>query len=447
MELKKLLDDFAAACGNHRKISYNLWRELTKFANNKEGSIYFLRHPDITNKNLLGVLYNSEEAYYLYIPEDPLYSTGYLNQFIYNTPIYKSCIYPPWGEDINWPKCIDTAIKQQGLQQGSQQGFITLWPTKVINKLIKKKSESKENKCEFKATPVQVDKIENINVSKKNEFVASTPTPVSPGDKINFISCDTSGIKINGDISNVSPIAYVSSNIATTFDDITITCDEVKERLTKLEKAMNNKKENDTMDTKNIINFDFGPVNDEAIRLSPYGMAVRTNQNGDWLTYNPDKGEMMNVNIFNFKMDKFIYKVPAPLGSIKPGDLILHQKIPMFVRSVDNVAGTVEAINYRDSTIASILPVKSPFGFNFITKVISLIDFSKINADTENPFGNMLPLMMLGNQEDGNIDPLMMYMMMQNGSMDFNNPMMMYFLLKDNNSNDNLLPLMFMMQQ
>lgn len=440
MELKKLLDDFAAACGNHRKISYNLWRELTKFANDKESCIYFLRHPDIENKNLLGVLYNFKETYYLYIPEDHLCSTGYLNQFIYDTPIYKSCIYPPQGEHTNWPKCIGTAI--------AKQGFITLWPATEFNELIKKESKPKENKCEFKATPVQADKIENINVSKKNEFVASTPTPVSPGDKINFISHDNKNIKItSGDLSYMNPSIYANANIATSFNDITATCDEVNERLEKLEKAMNNKKENDTMDTKNIINFDFGPVNDEAIRLSPYGMAVRTNQNGDWLTYNPDKGEMMNVNIFNFKMDKFIYKVPAPLGSIKPGDLILHQKIPMFVRSVDNVAGTVEAINYRDSTIASILPVKSPFGFNFITKVISLIDFSKINADTENPFGNMLPLMMLGNQEDGNIDPLMMYMMMQNGSMDFNNPMMMYFLLKDNNSNDNLLPLMFMMQQ
>ena len=202
------------------------------------------------------------------------------------------------------------------------------------------------------------------------------------------------------------------------------------------------------MDTKNIINFDFGPVNDDAIRLSPYGMAVRTNQNGDWLTYSPDKGEMMNVNIFNFKMDKFIYKVPAPLGSIKPGDLILHQKIPMFVRSVDNVAGTVEAINYRDSTIASILPVKSPFGFNFVTKIISLIDFSKVNADNDNPFGNMLPMMLLSGDGETDTTTLgMAMMMMQNGGLDMSNPMMMYFLLKDNNSNDNLLPLMFMMQQ
>lgn len=445
MDLKSLLNDFAAACGDHRKISYDLWRQLTKFANDKKGCIYFLKHPDTTNRNLLSVLYDFENEYYLYIPEDPLYPTGYLNQYIYNTPFYRQGIYPPLGKDINWPKCIDTAIKERGF---------TLWPMKEFNKLIEKESEPKENKCQFKATPVQKATIENINdcinASKKNEFVASTPTPVSPGDKVNFISCDTSGKIVNGDISTTIPLTYVNSNIgniATNFNTITSTFDETNERLTKLEKALNNKKENDTMDTNNIINFDFGPVNNEAIRLSPYGLAVRTNQNGDWLTYNPDKGEMMNVNIFNFKMDKFIYKVPAPLGSIKPGDLILHQKIPMFVRSVDNVAGTVEAINYRDSTIASILPVKSPFGFNFITKVISLIDFSKINANTENPFGNMLPLMMLGNQEDGNIDPLMMYMMMQNGSMDFNNPMMMYFLLKDNNSNDNLLPLMFMMQQ
>lgn len=253
---------------------------------------------------------------------------------------------------------------------------------------------------------------------------------------------------MSGDISNASPLTYVNSNIgniATNFNTITSTFDETNERLTKLEKALNNKKENDTMDTNNIINFDFGPVNNEAIRLSPYGLAVRTNQNSDWLTYNPDKGDMMNVNVFNFKMDKFIYKMPAPLGSIKPGDLILHQKIPMFVRSVDNVAGTVEAINYRDSTIASILPVKSPFGFNFVTKIISLIDFSNVNADSDNPFGNMLPMMMLANN-DGNNDNLLPLMFMMNSQMSMDNPLMMYLLLKDGDNGNDMLPMLFMSQ-
>ena len=438
MELKSLLDDFATACGDHKKISYDLWRQLTKFAGNKKGNIYFLRHPDITNRNLLGVLFDFETEYYLYIPEDPLCPTGYLNQYIYNTPFYKQGIYPPLDRDINWPKCIDTMLEKHGW---------TFWPVKEFNELIKKESEPKENKCQFKATPVQAATIENINNCINNSAVSLKE--IAAGlNKINSISYDTSGKIVNGDISNATPLTYVSSNIeniATNFNTITSTFDETNERLTKLEKALNNKKENDTMDTNNIINFDFGPVNNEAIRLSPYGLAVRTNQNSDWLTYNPDKSDMMNVNVFNFKMDKFIYKMPAPLGSIKPGDLILHQKIPMFVRSVDNVAGTVEAINYRDSTIASILPVKSPFGFNFVTKIISLIDFSNVNADSDNPFGNMLPMMMLANN-DGNNDNLLPLIFMTNGQMNMDNPLMMYFLLKDGDNSNDMLPMLLMSQ-
>ena len=131
MELKSLLEDFATACGDHRKISYDLWRQLAKFANDKKGNIYFLRHPDTTNKNLLGVLYDSENEYYLYIPEDPLCPTGYLNQYIYNAPFYKQGIYPPLDRDMNWPKCIDTMLEKHGW---------TFWPVKEFNELIKKES-------------------------------------------------------------------------------------------------------------------------------------------------------------------------------------------------------------------------------------------------------------------------------------------------------------------
>lgn len=419
MDLKSLLDDFAAACGDHRKISYNLWRQLTKFANDKKGCIYFLKHPDTTNRNLLSVLYDFENEYYLYIPEDPLYPTGYLNQYIYNTPFYRQGIYPPLGKDINWPKYIDTMLAKYGW---------TLWPVKEFNELIEKESEPEP---------------------KKHEFVASTPTVVNPGDKINFISCDTRGKIVSGDISNATPLTYVSSNIgnmATNFNTITSTFDETNERLTKLEKALNNKKENDTMDTKNIINFDFGPAG-SAFRLSPYGIAAHMGDN--WIVYNPTTSEMMNVDIFNFKVDKLIYKMPVAIQSLEPGDLIIHQKVPMFVRSVDNVAGTVEAINYRDSTVANILPVKSPFGFNFVTKIVSLLNLSKMNPDTDNPFGNMLPLMFLsGDGETDTTTLCMAMMMMQNGELDMSNPMMMYFLLaQDDNRKDSLLPLVFMMNQ
>lgn len=221
-----------------------------------------------------------------------------------------------------------------------------------------------------------------------------------------------------------------------TSEDVTILKDEVIEKI-KLEK------ENKTMD-KNIFNFDFGPVNGDGIRLSPYGIATRTNTNGDWVAYDVNKNEMVNVNVFNFDVKNFIYKMPVPLGSIAPGDLIIHQKIPMFVRSVNTEAGTVEAINYKDATVANILPVKSPFGFNFITKIVSFIDFSKTNANPDNPFGNMLPMMMLANN-DSSSDSMLPLLLMMNGNMDMSNPMMMYFLLKDGNQ-DNMLPLLFMMQ-
>lgn len=419
MDLKSLLDDFATACGDHQKISYNLWRQLTKFANDKKSCIYFLRHPDTTNRNLLGFLYDFENEYYLYIPEDPLYPTGYLNQYINNTPFYRQGIYPPLDRDADWPKYIDTMLAKYGW---------TLWPVKEFNELIEKESEPKP---------------------KKHEFVASTPTVVNPGDKINFISCDTRGKIVSGDISNATPLTYVNSNIgniATNFNTITSTFDETNERLTKLEKALNNKKENDTMDTSKIINFDFGPAG-SAFRLSPYGIAAHMGDN--WIVYNPTTSEMMNVDIFNFKVDKLIYKMPVAIQSLEPGDLIIHQKVPMFVRSVDNVAGTVEAINYRDSTVANILPVKSPFGFNFVTKIVSLLNISKMNPDTDNPFGSMLPLMLLsGDGETDTTTLCMAMMMMQNGGLDMSNLMMMYFLLaQDDNRKDSLLPLAFMMNQ
>lgn len=419
MDLKSLLDDFATACGDHQKISYNLWRQLTKFANDKKSCIYFLRHPDTTNRNLLGFLYDFENEYYLYIPEDPLYPTGYLNQYINNTPFYRQGIYPPLDRDNNWPKYIDTMLAKYGW---------TLWPVKEFNELIEKESEPKP---------------------KKHEFVASTPTVVNPGDKINFISYDTNGKIVSGDISTTIPLTYVNSNIgnvATNFNTITSTFDETNERLTKLEKALNNKKENDTMNTNNIINFDFGPAG-SAFRLSPYGIAAHMGDN--WIVYNPTTSEMMNVDIFNFKVDKLIYKMPVAIQSLEPGDLIIHQKVPMFVRSVDNVAGTVEAINYRDSTVANILPVKSPFGFNFVTKIVSLLNLSKMNPDTDNPFGSMLPLMFLsGDGETDTTTLCMAMMMMQNGGLDMSNPMMMYFLLaQDDNRKDSLLPLAFMMNQ
>lgn len=201
-------------------------------------------------------------------------------------------------------------------------------------------------------------------------------------------------------------------------------------------KYTNITKENDKMANK-MFNFDFGPVSSSQFALSPYGLAISTKENG-WVAY--DGENLIDVDILNFKLDKMIYKMPATLDSIKAGDIVYHSSRPMFVKSVNSEEGTLRAVDYSNGSVVDVLPVKSPFGFNFITKVTSLIDLSVLtgSADAANPFGSMLPFLMLGND----VDPMMFALMSMNGINGLGdmtkNPMMMYLLMQNRGSNDAL---------
>lgn len=204
------------------------------------------------------------------------------------------------------------------------------------------------------------------------------------------------------------------------------------------------KKETNNM-KKDFFNFDFGPVSNAKFRLSPYGIAVYTSTN-DWVAYNNKTGEVFNVDILNFDASKLIYKIPVAQKDVKVGDILIHAKAPVFVRSL-NENGTISVINYDNSTVVDILPVKSPFGFNFFTKVCPLIDFNSSNANPDNPFGNILPLIALCD-EDNNFDPMMLFLYNNiNNNMDFTkNPWMLYMITnKGKNEDSNFLPLLMMM--
>jgi hypothetical protein len=84
------------------------------------------------------------------------------------------------------------------------------------------------------------------------------------------------------------------------------------------------------------------------------------------------------------------------------------------------------------------------FGFNFVTRVVSLFGELSQNAPSADaPFGNMLPFLLMNDNKD--IDPMAMMLMMGQGGTNFaSNPMMMYFLMKDGGDKD-ILPLLFMM--
>lgn len=225
-----------------------------------------------------------------------------------------------------------------------------------------------------------------------------------------------------------STISNASIYYTTTTNDYAIRYPELND---------NNNKENKKM---NGINFDFGKVTSDAVRLSLYGIAVKS-VNGNYVSYDPKSHSIMDVEVVNMPVNGMLYKIPVAIKDIKAGDVVIHNKVPMFVVEVHE--STVKVIDIREGAEKEIYPTKNIFNFNFMTKIVSLLDMSNTGANADNPFGNMLPfLMMSDNNKD--IDP-MMFMLMSGGKFDMSNPMMMYFMMKDGDKSSDMFPFMFMM--
>ena len=200
------------------------------------------------------------------------------------------------------------------------------------------------------------------------------------------------------------------------------------------------RKEKENMDTNKMFNFDFGPVASH-VRMSPYGLAIKSADN-KFVSYDKASGSVVDVEVFNFDAQKFLYKMPVPVSQVTVGDVVVHMRKPMFVREVKgNVVSVVDIYN---AEAKDILPVKSPFGFNFITKIVSLIDMSGANAET--PFGNMLPLLMMGEGQDfKDILPLMMMTGNTGAFGNMNQNSLLWFaMMSDKGNMSDLLPFMLM---
>ena len=229
------------------------------------------------------------------------------------------------------------------------------------------------------------------------------------------------------------------TSLSVEIDSMTKSIEDLRNKFEEFNTAAKEKeKENDNM-SNSVFKFDFGPVNDTGrVSVSMYGLAIR-NRAGGWVSYDKNSGNIMNVDIMNsVNLIKYLYKVPVAIKDIRPGDTVVHLGIPVFVSKVLET-GSLLVVDVYDGEEKIIMPTRNAFGFNFYTKIVSLMDFST-PATADSPFGNMWMLMMMG---DNGIDPMML-MMMNGGKMDMSNPMMMYMLMKDGNTND-MLPLMLMM--
>ena len=192
------------------------------------------------------------------------------------------------------------------------------------------------------------------------------------------------------------------------------------------------KKDNETMNN----NFNFGTYDANNIRMSLYGTAVKSNDN-KWVAYDKKSKKLIDVDVFNFNIDssKIFYKIPKAIDEVVEGDTILHNGKVVFVESVRE-DGKFDVIDPTEGTFITILPLVSPFGYSYLTVIMSLLDCMP-EASEDSPFGGLLPILLSGNNNSAG----MMMALMRNKNFDKLDPMLLMLAF----GNQNNLGLYYMM--
>lgn len=202
-----------------------------------------------------------------------------------------------------------------------------------------------------------------------------------------------------------------------------------------------NNKENNVMN----FNFDFGPVNPALVRMSMYGLAVK-NKAGTWVSYNSNSDEIVDVDVLNFDGAKFLYRMPVAIKDITVGDVVIHNSAPMFVVSVPKDGKTLTVVDTINGERKDIMLPRSPFGFNFATKVVNFLGNMMTGANADNPFGNMWMLMAMSG-EDKDMSDILPFLMMNNATAGMDNNMLMFMALSNTkDGSKDMLPWLLMSQ-
>lgn len=201
----------------------------------------------------------------------------------------------------------------------------------------------------------------------------------------------------------------------------------------------NNEKKTEEKEMKmfdNITkNMKFGKYETVDAKYSINGIAFR-DEKGGYFVY----VDNVATDVTGMTIDMPLFCMPVALSQINTNDIILFKDKMVIVK--EKTDDGIKVIYPLTSEIKVIIPEKNLFGFDYLTKIINPFEQFMTGASKDNPFGNFLPMMMLGDKVDD--DSLMKIMMFnQMGRGDFmSNPMMMYMLMKDGKSNDFFLTMM-----
>lgn len=205
------------------------------------------------------------------------------------------------------------------------------------------------------------------NKQYKNPIPYDTYRKIKNSFQSIFILVDRGDIFVKTDSTTLFHTSYKDNGFGQFFYDNYVST-------TKTVETKTNIKENDTMKMP-TMNFDFGPFTEPGVvALSPYGIAIRSSK-GEYLTYNAATGATVDVTGFTFDFQK----MPAAIKDLRAGDMVLHRGKPMYVQSVEEDG--IHCIDILNSEAKVIVPVTNMFGFNFVTKVVSLMNFNAAQPD------------------------------------------------------------------
>ena len=185
-------------------------------------------------------------------------------------------------------------------------------------------------------------------------------------------------------------------------------------------------------------NMKFGLFNSQSVKYSFNGIAFKTSD-GDYVTYNDD---FTFTNVADMIVDMPIFAMPVSREQISVGDVIRHNDTWVIVNEVSDTE--IKVAKPWTKEIVTVIPETSIFGFSFYTKIMNPFEGLGKEANADNPFGNILPFLMIQNDGDDSMNPMMMAMMFGGGKIDMSNPMMMYMMMSQNKEIDPMMIMLMM---
>ena len=175
---------------------------------------------------------------------------------------------------------------------------------------------------------------------------------------------------------------------------------------------------------ENMFKGVMGRIQPGKCRLSLNGRVAIQTSDG-YKTYNEKTGNLTNCSNFVLDLADDLFMV-IPTRTLKPGDIVFINGKPMYILEIKS-KNRVEAMNYEDSTIQTVIPERHAImGRKFYGKIVSLMG-KGFTGSKGGFFKNMLKLKMMsammGGSKDvdgmfGGSNALPMMMLMGGGSMD-----------------------------